>query len=185
MNTKLQAIILCGLGAVLFVPLIVADGLGSGNSVFGIFNILFPFNLFFPFITGKAFLFRIITEIIFGCWLLLAWRDPSYRPQRTALAIAIGLFVSVIGLADVLGANPGRSFWSNFERMEGYVTLLHLAAYFIVLVSMVKTEKLWNRFLSLLLAVGVVQGAYGLFQIAGLIDIRQGGTRLDGTFGNA
>jgi len=167
LERALRFVVLAGVFALPFIPLIVAQ------------------SLFFPFITGKNFTFRIIVEIITGAWLALALVHPQYRPNRTWLLGAFALFVFVIGLADVFGANAMKSIWSNFERMEGWVTLAHLFAYFVVAVSVLKTENLWKRLWQTSIGVSVLIGIYGLFQLMGFITINQGGVRLDATLGNA
>src|SRR3989344_4135473 len=68
--------------------------------------------------------------------------------------------------------------------MEGFVTLAHLLAYFLVTAS-VFTENLWQKFLNTWLISSTLIGVYGLFQIAGLAEIHQGGVRVDASFGNA
>lgn len=168
MNNKvLKYIIFVGLFLVPFVPLIVSS------------------SLFFPFIVGKAFVFRIIIEIIFAAWLVLAIRDSEYRPKFSWISGAILLFLLMIGIADLLSENPFKSFWSNYERMEGYIGLLHFAALFFVAGSVLKTQSIWNKLLATSLGVSVVMSIYSLFQLAGKIVINQGGVRVDGTFGNA
>lgn len=142
-------------------------------------------SLFFPFVTGKNFAFRIITEILLALWLVLLIKDASYRPKRSWLFAAIAAFVSTIALADILGGNFSKSFWSNYERMEGLVTHLHLLAYFAVVSSVLITEKLWTRFFQTSLVVSLIMAGYGFLQLAGYIVINQGGVRIDGTFGNA
>lgn len=142
-------------------------------------------SLFFPFITGKNFAFRLIIEIMAGGWLALALANPAYRPKRSWLLFAFAAFVIVIGLADILGTYPHKSFWSNYERMEGWVTLAHLFVYFVVIQAMLNTEKLWKQWWHTSLAVSGLVGVYGLFQLAGFITINQGGIRLDATFGNS
>lgn len=141
--------------------------------------------LFFPFITGKNFAFRIIVELIAGSWLALAAVNPAYRPKRTWLLYAFALFVAVIGIADIFGTYPHKSIWSNYERMEGWVTLAHLFIYFVVAQSVLSTERLWKNWWHTSLAVSALVGLYGIFQLAGFITINQGGIRLDATFGNA
>ena len=161
--------------------------------VIGIFAIpvVVPFivssSMFFPFITGKGFAFRIITEIIFAVWLILALRDKNYRPKFSWILVALGAFLGVMLLADIFAENPLKAFWSNFERMEGYVTLIHLALYFIVAGSALINEKFWNwtNFFRANILAGIVMSCYGFLQLAGKITINQGGVRLDGTFGNA
>lgn len=166
-NNQLKYIILAGLFAVPFVPLIVAS------------------SLFFPFITGKAFVFRIIVELIFASYAVLAIRDESYRPKFSWILGAMIIFLVAIGLADIFAVNPFKAFWSNFERMEGYVTLLHLGAYFLVMGSVLKTQEMWNKLLATSLFASLIMAVYSFLQITGQITINQGGVRIDGTLGNA
>ena len=160
------------------------------NAVFvGLFLVPFvPFlvssSFFFPYITSKAFAWRIIVEIVFFAWLILALIDVDYRPKRSPLLYAVLAFITVIGLADLFGAAPGKSFWSNFERMEGFITLLHLGAFFLVTSSVFK-ELDWKRWWNTSLAASAFMIVYCLFQVAGVLTIQQGGVRVDGTFGNA
>ena len=145
--------------------------------------------MFFPFITGKNFAFRIIVEIITGAWLALALVNPEYRPRKSWLLYAFAAFVAIIAIADASGVNPFKSFWSNYERMDGWVTLAHLFAYFVVAGSILSTQKLWRRLWDTSLWVSVLAGLYGLLQFAGLAALGQGGAagltgRLDARFGN-
>jgi len=142
-------------------------------------------SMFFPFITSKNFAFRFITEIIFGAWLILSIRNYSYRPKKSLLLYALTLFVFIIALADIFSGHFLKSFWSNFERMEGLVTLLHLLAYFYVLVSFVKSEKWWDRLLQTSVAVSLIIGGWGFLQLFGKFVSIQSGSRLDASFGNA
>ncbi len=144
-------------------------------------------SLFFPFITGKNFTFRIIVEIIAGAYLALALLDPAYRPKRSWLLGAFALFVVIVALADIFGTYPFKSFWSNFERMDGWVTLAHLFLYFVVLFGTLNTEKLWRRFWQVSLAVSALVAGYGLLQVVGVASLNPGfssAARIDATLGN-
>lgn len=144
-------------------------------------------SLFFPFITGKNFAFRIIVEVITGAWIALALVYPAYRPRRSWLLAAFALFVIIIALADALGVNPFKSFWSNFERMDGWITLVHLLLYFVVTSTMLSAEKLWRTFWHVSLGISVVIGVYALLQLFGIASLNPGFSsvaRLDATFGN-
>jgi O-antigen ligase len=163
----LKYIVMTGIFIVPFIPLVVAN------------------SFFFPFITGKGFTFRIVVEIMFAAWVILAVISQAYRPQRSWIVWSLLGFLAIIGLADALGVNPGKSFWSNFERMEGYITFLHLGAYFFIVSTVLKTQRLWNWFWSTTLVASLIMVLYGLLQLSGAITINQGGVRLDGTFGNA
>jgi O-antigen ligase/tetratricopeptide (TPR) repeat protein len=142
-------------------------------------------SLFFPFIAGKNLLFRVVVEIGFAAWALLAFRDASARPRLSALFWSFVAFAGVMGLATVFSQDPWKSFWSNFERMEGYVTILHLFAYFIIASTILNTERIWKWFLNTSIAASVVVSIYAMFQFFGVIAVNQGGTRLDATLGNA
>lgn len=167
LNNYLRYGILSGIFLILFIPLYVSN------------------EMFFPFISGKNFAFRIIVEIALALWLILAYRDASYRPKKTWMVIAFGIFVAILAVADIFGENFYRSFWSNYERMEGLIAQLHFLAYFILLSALLTTEKLWERFFQTSLGVSAVMGIYGLLQLGGILAIHQGSARLDATLGNA
>ena len=167
LNKFLRYAIFIGLFAVPFIPLLVSN------------------SMFFPFITGKNFAFRIIVEIILAAWVILALRDSFYRPKKSIILIAFATFIGILALADFFGENPYRSFWSNYERMEGLVAHLHLFAYFLVATAMFSTEKLWQKFFYTSFGVNTAIIGYSLFQLSGKLAINQGGVRVDATFGNA
>jgi O-antigen ligase/lipoprotein NlpI len=165
----------------LIIPFIVANGTLFPN----VANVAFWANAFFPFITGKNFIFRILIEILFGVYVLLALREPRYRPRYSPVLGAVLAFVVWVGIAQFFSVDPIKSFWSNFERMEGYITILHLLLYFIITATVLWTERLWNWFFRFSLLASVVMGIYGMAQYLHWIPIDQGGVRLDGTLGNA
>ena len=162
----LRIIIFTGLFAIPFVPFLVSS------------------SFFFPFITTKVFVWRIIVEIVFAAWILLALTDTEYRPKKSLVLYAVLAFLVVTGLSTVFSVDVSRSFWSNFERMEGYVSLLHLGAFFLV-ISSVFREVLWKRWWNTSLLASAFMVFYALFQLLGVATIHQGGARVDGTFGNA
>jgi O-antigen ligase/Tfp pilus assembly protein PilF len=167
--------VLAGIFLIPFVSFIVATG--------G----LMP-AMFFPYITGKNFAFRIIVEILLGLYVLLALREPKYRPRPSLIMWAMLGFVVWMGFATALSVDPVKSFWSNFERMEGYVSLLHLFAYFVITGAVLTAERLWERFLQTSVGISVFQGFIVVFQVTNLFGFApssQSGARADGTFGNA
>jgi tetratricopeptide (TPR) repeat protein len=182
-NRSLKYAIITGLAFIPFIPLYVADP------------------LFFPFITGKAFAFRVIVEIILALWLILVLREKgttdagterSVAPRINSMTIAVTVFALVALVADLAGLNPLRSIWSNFERMEGWMTIVHLWAYFIVLSSIFgasidshEGRKNWHRFINVVLVASAVTAIYGLFQFFGWAETHQGATRVDASLGNS
>jgi O-antigen ligase/tetratricopeptide (TPR) repeat protein len=159
----------------LFVPFIVAVG--------GVWP-----NMFFPYITGKNFAFRILVEIALWCYVLLALREPKYRPRASTLMWVVLAFVGWMAVATFFSVDPIKSFWSNFERMEGYIGLLHLFAWFMVAGALLSANKLWDAFLNTSVGLSALQGVMALFQALhwfGFAPSSQSGARADTTFGNA
>ncbi len=140
--------------------------------------------LFFPFITGKAFAFRMIVEVIFALWIALAIFYKEFRPRKSLLLYALLAFIIIVMLAGVFGVNPSRSFWSNFERMEGILAHLHLFAFFLV-AAHVFNKKEWFVYFNFFVVAGFGQNIVALLQKVGVIASPQGGIRTDGTIGNA
>ncbi|MFA6315425.1 MAG: O-antigen ligase family protein [Candidatus Paceibacterota bacterium] len=161
-----------------------------------IFPLIVANSFFFPFITGKAFYFRLLVELAFASWIILAFLDAKYRPKFTWLTIGVTAFTVIALLADLLGVNPARSIWSNFERMEGWIVIIHLWAFYMVATSLFgsndekssssnESKKLWHRWINFSLIVAFIVAIYGLFQLFGWAAIHQGSSRLDASLGNS
>ena len=158
------------LGALFLIPLaplVVADG------------------FFFPFITGKAFYLRILIEIAVSAWVVLALLDKKYRPRFSWIGAAVIGFVVWMFIADIFALNVTKAFWSNFERMEGWVLLAHLLGLFFAASAVLRVEKKWRAWFLTSLGVSVVICAYAFLQLAGAVSIHQGSTRIDASFGNS
>src|ERR1035437_10378725 len=70
-----------------------------------VFSLITTTSLLFPFMTGKAFFFRILVEAAFAGWIILAFIDAKYRPKITPLTIAVTLFTIVAFIADLFGVD--------------------------------------------------------------------------------
>ncbi|MFH0755581.1 MAG: O-antigen ligase family protein [bacterium] len=127
-NNIIKWTIITGLWAILLIPFFVAN------------------QMYFPYITGKNFLFRIIVEIIFALWVYLIFIDAKYRPKFSWISVSVGAFVFIMAIADIFAVNPIKAIWSNYERMDGFITLGHLIMYLFVFASIMKTEKNWLWF---------------------------------------
>ncbi|MDZ4226276.1 MAG: O-antigen ligase family protein [Patescibacteria group bacterium] len=175
-TTYLRWGIIGGLCIALFIPFIAPPPLG-----FALFG-----NVFFPYITPKNFAFRIIVELLLLAYVVLAVREPKFRPKASMLMWATLAFVIWMGIATVFSVDPVKSFWSNFERMEGYVGLLHLFVLFVVAGTVLTAEKWWLPFFRVSIAASVLMGFYGVLQLFNHALISaQSGSRVDTTFGNA
>lgn len=141
-------------------------------------------SMFFPYITGKGFFFRILIEILFGFWLGLLILDPArYLPRKNILLYAVVIFVFALFLADVFGVNPYKSFWSNYERMEGLNLHLHLLAYFLMMISVFRTSRDWFIFFHISIFVSLIVAGYGYFEKFGWIQ-GSSDSRVFSTIGN-
>jgi O-antigen ligase/tetratricopeptide (TPR) repeat protein len=177
--------VIIGLCLIPFTSFIIGDSQICSN-LFSCFNLMFPASSFFPFITGKNFAFRIIVELVLLLYVILALREPKYRPRSAPLFWSVLAFVVWMGIATITSVDPIKSFWSNFERMDGYITVIHMLALFIVAGAMLTAEKWWNAFFRISVAAGTLQGLYALSQLLHWLPISsQSGTRVDTSFGNA
>ena len=169
----LERIIFGGLLLTPFVPLIVAN------------------SLFFPYITGKAFAFRILIEVLFALYLIAALGNPALRlrwrlseGRRDYLLILAAAFLLVLILATIFGVDAYRSFWSNYERMDGLISYLHLAAYFWLLVAVLRSESAWRWFWHFSVGVSVIVVVMAIAEFGRLAGTSTSAVRLAGAFGN-
>jgi O-antigen ligase/Flp pilus assembly protein TadD len=140
---------------------------------------------FFPFISGKAFYLRILIEIAVAAWVVLALLDKEYRPRFSWIGAAVVGFVVWMFVADLFAVNVAKAFWSNFERMEGWVLLVHLLGFFFAAGSVLRVEKKWRAWFLWTLLVSIVISGYALLQLGGSLAIHQGSSRIDATLGNS
>ncbi len=121
-------------------------------------------SMMFAYITGKNFAFRISVELATVLWLGLIVSNKEYRPRSSTMFLLILTFTFIVGLADLSGINPYKSFWSNYERMEGYLTILHLTFYFMIIKSILRTKNDWIVFLNIFLIAGMFVSSHALYQ---------------------
>ncbi len=164
MKDALKAVVMAGIFAVPLLTLYVAN------------------DYFFPFITGKNFWFRIIVDVTVAAWILLCLFDVKYRPRFSWMFAGFSTLLIVMFFANLFGQHPQSSFWSNFERMDGYVSLVHTFLYMVVVGSMLSKREQWQKLLNTSLVVAFLVALYGLAQYGGLAE---GSGRIDSRLGNA
>ncbi|KKW45370.1 MAG: putative bicarbonate transporter, ICT family protein [Parcubacteria group bacterium GW2011_GWB1_57_6] len=166
-NTMVRWVALGALFLLPLTPLIVVNG------------------FFFPFITGKAFYLRSLIEIAVAAWAVLAFLDRAYRPRFSWIGAAVVGFVLWMFVADAFALNAMKAFWSNFERMEGWVLLIHLLGFFFAASAVLRVERKWRAWFLTSLGVSLLISVYALLQLAGVLAIHQGSTRIDASLGNS
>lgn len=131
--------------ALLFTPLIVAS------------------SLYFPYVTGKVFAFRIGVSIIAVLYAILVYKKPEFLPKKSSILSASGLFVLFLVVSNSFGTDPFNSFFSNFERMEGWFTHFYLFLYLVIISSVFTNQKIWNWFFEVSLLVANILALNALF----------------------
>ena len=165
----LKYIIWIGLVAIPFTPLII-DG-----------------SYFFPFIVPKTTIFKIIVEIIFLAFLGLAVAKKEYRHKINLVLILSFLYIIIVSLSSFLADTFYFSFWSNNERSEGILLLLHLFAYLFVLSGFLRKLKDWLFLFEVSFFSSLLVSLIGLGQYLGTdwVVASSGGSRITATIGNA
>ncbi len=159
----------------------------------------------FPFIVGKYVFFRTMVGLALIFYLLgllfqpkevrppkingQSWGDQTSQILKSPLVIAVSVFVLIFLLAGFFGVDPANSFWSNFERGEGGLQIIHLWLFFILLIALFKEEKDWQKLFIIAIIGGVGMALYGFMAGAGVSGFIGGkfsdpGFRLSGSIGN-
>lgn len=140
----------------------------------------------YPAIVGKTLFARALVEIMTALWVILAWNDRRYRPNRSFVMLSFLAFVGVAGIAAITGVSPVKSLWSSFPRMMGVWGLAHWYLLALILASTIRTPKGWWWLLNgcllsvlLLSAIGVLQ-SFGLARLPGT----SSDARISATLGN-
>ena len=105
------------------------------------------------------------------------------------IVVAVSVFVAVFLLASFFAFDPAMAFWSNFERGEGGLQLLHLWLFFALLTILFREKKDWRMIFWCAIAGGVLSGIYGIFTGLGFSDFigarfADDGFRFQGSIGN-
>lgn len=117
-----------------------------------------------------------LAELVFFAWVILAKKYPEYRPSFKGITLFLFLFLAVMSLSALFGANPSLSFWSKFERMTGVLMWLHLFGFYLA-ASTVLQKKDWLRIFGASASLGVLMGLLSVFK-------KDPGMRGGGTLGN-
>lgn len=150
--------------------------------------VVLPSSFIFPFIVPKIILFRIVTLLLLGIYLLLLFADKdTYRIRLTAIHAAIFVFFLSVLISTFTGVDWYRSFWDGHERMLGLFTIAHYCLYAIVLSAIFRTREDWNRLFRYFILAGSIVMIVGFWQR--FVDpealLNRGSKRVHGTLGNS
>lgn len=144
-------------------------------------------SFYFPFITPRNFIFRILVSIILAMYLWLFFRNRAkYKPVISSVVISYLALALVMTVSSLVAGDFMYSFWSDYERMEGLLGSYYLIAFLFIILGFYYRKKAWHRLLYISLFVSYILSFIALTQIISvqfLID-SAGGDRVSSTMGN-
>src|SRR3989338_195987 len=141
-------------------------------------------SFFFPTLHPQTIYFRVLVEIAFVLYIFLLFQSRRYLPKLSPLLISMTLFIAILGITSLLGIHPEKSFWSTIRRFEGYLGFLHYFAYFILLLSILRTKKEWLWFFGLLVTTSIPLNILAFWRPDPIFIYADDTNRLMSTFGN-
>jgi len=171
MQKKFESLIKILVSLSFFVPLVVI-----------------PTSYIFPFIVPKILLFRSLSLIMLGIYIvLLASNWQKYKIHLTPINITVGLFFISFTISTFVGSDWYRSFWDNHERMLGLFTIFHYTVYYYIISSVLKEWRDWRLVLRIFLLAGSIVMLVGVWQR--FVDteflLNRGLNRVSATLGNS
>lgn len=143
----LRTIALAGVYGGLLMPLVIPVGLVA-----------------YPFVLPKILFFQVLMSLTVPAFLVLAWREPRYRPRFSWIYAALGGHLAALALSAATAADQHRTFWGSQERMNGLLQLLHFAAWLAMASSLLKTWPDWRKLLHWQAVLGFVVALVALLQ---------------------
>jgi O-antigen ligase/Tfp pilus assembly protein PilF len=133
--------------------------------------------LYFPFVSGKVYLFRTLVIAAFFFWTWLMLKQKPKNIFNNILVVSAILFLLAQIFVSFFAVSPALAFFSSIERQDGVIQYGFWMMYFLMLVSAFKTQKDWKIFFSVFIAAAFAICCYGWFNSASQ-------DRLSGIFGN-
>ena len=123
----------------------------------------------FPYIYLKNIAFRalVLLMVFFIAWYAILNKKLVFKKHYILYALASFVFVQF--LATIFGKNIYNSFWSNFERMEGWIYLFLLLILFLVLINIFHKTKDWVAIFRFSIMVSSAVILYDIFGRLGWI----------------
>jgi O-antigen ligase len=119
-------------------------------------------SVFFPFITGKSMVIRVIITLVAVLYAGYLFYQESFRAQtanrvrqllKNPLVISVGAFMGVFFLSTVFAVDKFYAFFGNVERAEGFVGMVYFFGFFI-LSLLIFERKDWLWFFKLSIIAG-------------------------------
>ncbi len=105
-------------------------------------------NLLFPYISSKQLSFNILIEALLPFWLLLIWKYPAFRPQRSPITWGLLAYLLVILVSSFTGVDFNLSFWGDVERLLGFFHIFHFFILYLYIITVFRNKEDWYWLLS-------------------------------------
>ncbi len=127
-------------------------------------------SLFFPFIAGKIFFFRLFTELaLIAIAGALAYKEIPLSTVKTVVKkpifIAISIFTALFTLSAFTAQIPSFAFWSNFERGEGAWQMIHYFLFFFLILLLFEGKEGWQNLITAQTTIATLIGLYAIGQM--------------------
>lgn len=119
-------------------------------------------DLYFPYITTKQITFNILIEVLTIIWLALIIRFPEVRPKKSWITWGLAAFLGAVLISSLAGVDFALSFWGNLERMMAFFPLVHFFLYYLILITVMRSDWDWFWLLNLSVLVGVIITILGM-----------------------
>ena len=146
--------------------------------------LIFGKELLFPFVVYRTYFFYVIVDLALLVWLSRGGYRAIRGWRHNYVLVALLLFLLVKIFTDMLGENPWSSIWSDYERLMGWYTWLHIGLYAFLLAQAFSVVQ-YRRVFMTMIAVAALVSIYGLLQHTGVaFRVRDIDPRLFSTVGN-
>ncbi|MDD2680808.1 MAG: O-antigen ligase family protein [Patescibacteria group bacterium] len=114
-------------------------------------------NLLFPYISSKQLSFNILIEALLPFWLLLIWKYPAFRPQRSPITWGLLAYLLIILVSSFTGIDFNLSFWGDIERLLGFFHIFHFFILYLYIITVFRNKTDWYWLLSASVLVASVE----------------------------
>jgi len=141
-------------------------------------------SFYFPFVTPKAYLFRIVVEALAVLWAATIVCNPRRLPRPSPVLLAFVALTLIALAADLASDRPGHNLVGDLERMGGFAATAHLAALLVVAATFLRTAPRWRLVLGSSVIASAATATVAVLQTLGLRPLEHATGRVDGGLGN-
>ncbi len=139
---------------------------------------------YFPFVTPRTYVFRLTVQaLVLGCAVMVAC-DRRRIPRLSPVLLAYLGLAAIALVADLACEQPVRSLVGDLERMGGFATTVHLAALFVVTVTVLRSPKRWHLVFASSLVASAAAATLAFLQAFNVLPLEHISGRVDGGLGN-